>query len=65
MKSFGRINYDGYCATMGGKNPRTGETLVCWEALSDLERTSWESGAQAAIEGETALVGNLPSSSGG
>jgi len=48
--NYGKIVYEGYCESTGGKSLISGDTLPKWKDLNSEIRKAWEAGAQALYD---------------
>lgn len=46
---FGKVGYEGYCASTGGVSAISGDTLPTWDGLPEAIQTAWISAATAII----------------
>jgi hypothetical protein len=53
MSSFGKIAYDAYCKSTGGKSLISGDILPAFENLKQSIRDAWEAAANAVVESLT------------
>lgn len=49
MVDYGRVAYEGYCASSGGLSLISGAKLPEWDALKPEIRAAWEAAADAVI----------------
>lgn len=46
----GRIAYEAYCKSSGGKSLVSGDALPCWDALKPEIRAAWCAAAEALLD---------------